>query len=440
MLSSFDVRLHAIRLENFKNVTNGEICLTRSSTRTGANILGIYGQNGSGKTALIDALCVFKYAAVNRQLPKDYAGRINTAADYAKLTYVFDISQKETRDCYTVTYELKLRKETDPDAQATPASASRVIIFDEVLSLALQGKTRQIRKGRFIDTISDVLPFTPKAKFKTLTGGGQKMALDLAFQKGSQQNQSRSFVFSPQLRDLFEHRSKDETLKPNEKEEILIVLSVLRRLARYADSELFVLKNQDGTGTIHDTLMPLVKANIGKINPVLNAVIPGLTLSLGVLGEKTQDSALVQLVAVRDGQEIPLACESKGIRKIIAVLSLFIALYNKRSVTVAADDLDAGIFEFLLGELLRLLSEKGKGQLIFSAHNLRPLETLPEVCIAFTTSDPRARYCRPKALKASNNLRDIYYREILVGDGHWYERTPTPKIAAALREAWFEKP
>lgn len=35
---------------------------------------------------------------------------------------------------------------------------------------------------------------------------------------------------------------------------------------------------------------------------------------------------------------------------------------------------NGGIFEYLLGELLNIISEKGKGQLIFTSHNLRPLE------------------------------------------------------------------
>lgn len=43
---------------------------------------------------------------------------------------------------------------------------------------------------------------------------------------------------------------------------------------------------------------------------------------------------------------------------------LLIDVYAKPSACVAVDELDSGIFEFLLGELLQVLKEHGRGQLI----------------------------------------------------------------------------
>lgn len=82
----------------------------------------------------------------------------------------------------------------------------------------------------------------------------------------------------------------------------------------------------------------------------------------------------------------------EGIKKIISILQLFIEIYNFPSITVAIDEIDSGIFEYLLGELMRIISEKGKGQLIFTSHNLRPLETIDRGFIAFTTTNPENRY------------------------------------------------
>lgn len=74
-------------------------------------------------------------------------------------------------------------------------------------------------------------------------------------------------------------------------------------------------------------------------------------------------------------------------------MQLLIVVFNRESITVAIEKLDAGVFEYLLGELLRIISEKGKGQLIFTSHNLRPLETLDKNFIAFTTN-PSNRYIK----------------------------------------------
>ena len=55
------VRIENITIENFKNVEKGYLDLENRRKNYQASIVGIYGQNGSGKTALIDALhCIQK--------------------------------------------------------------------------------------------------------------------------------------------------------------------------------------------------------------------------------------------------------------------------------------------------------------------------------------------------------------------------------------------
>ena len=122
---------------------------------------------------------------------------------------------------------------------------------------------------------------------------------------------------------------------------------------------------------------------------------------------------------------------------VISILQLLIVVYNNDSITVAVDELDSGVFEYLLGELLRIISEKGKGQLIFTSHNLRPLETLDKGFIAFTTTNKENRYIRMSNIKTNNNLRDFYYRDIVLGeqDEPVYEPTNNYEIAFAFREA-----
>ena len=111
-------------------------------------------------------------------------------------------------------------------------------------------------------------------------------------------------------------------------------------------------------------------------------------------------------------------------------------MYNVSSITIAIDELDSGIFEYLLGELLRILSEKGKGQLIFTSHNLRPLETIDRGFIAFTTTNPDNRYIRLSNIKENNNLRDFYFRDIVLGEQNEeiYDTTNNLEIALAFRE------
>lgn len=142
-------------------------------------------------------------------------------------------------------------------------------------------------------------------------------------------------------------------------------------------------------------------------------------------------------MSCKNKKQIPLKYESKGIKKIVSILHLLIVIYNQFSITVAIDEIDAGVFEYLLGELLKILSEKGKGQLIFTSHNLRPLETLDRGFVAFTTTNPDNRYIRMSGIKDNNNLRDFYFRDIMLGeqDEKLYHATNNAEIALAFREA-----
>ena len=178
------------------------------------------------------------------------------------------------------------------------------------------------------------------------------------------------------------------------------------------------------------------------MNIVLDKIIPGLTISIKNLGkiidQNGEYGVQIQLMSLREGmKEIPLQYESDGIKKIISVLHLLIQMFNT-SITVAIDELDAGIFEYLLGEILHIIQDHGKGQLIFTSHNLRPLETLDRCFIAFTTINPENRYTRMYNVKTTNNLRDLYYRDIMLGSNQneeLYMPTNNSEIALAFHEA-----
>lgn len=185
---------------------------------------------------------------------------------------------------------------------------------------------------------------------------------------------------------------------------------------------------------------------INTINVVLREVIPGMEIALAPLGNeftKTGDLGVrVQLVRAilnpetNETIQLPLKYESEGIKKIISILHLFICTYNSPGITLAIDELDSGIYEYLLGELLQIMQKSGLGQLIFTSHNLRPLEMLNSSSIIFTTTNPENRYVRVSGMKPSNNLRLRYFRDITLGsDGEeLYQETNSIEIAHAMRK------
>jgi len=214
---------------------------------------------------------------------------------------------------------------------------------------------------------------------------------------------------------------------------------------RYRDSTAEMIGNLvfplEVPASIPNEAVEPVKKIIDNMNIVLRQLVPGLTIGVVDLGPVVSKEGnfgrLVQLMSLKNGREIPFRYESSGIKKIVSILQLLIIVYNNPSITVAIDEMDSGIFEYLLGELLNIISEKGKGQLIFTSHNLRPLETIDKGFIAFTTTNPKNRYIRFTNVKGNNNLRDFYYRDIVLGEQNEEVYNPTNnfEIALAFREA-----
>ena len=136
----------------------------------------------------------------------------------------------------------------------------------------------------------------------------------------------------------------------------------------------------------------------------------------------------------------PFRYESDGVRRILSLLDLMIAAYNQKSLTIAIDELDAGVYEYLLGEILKVFQDSGKGQFVFTSHNLRPLEVLNRKFIIFTTTNSMNRYYRLKNISTTSNLRSTYFREILLGeqDEELYNRTKEYKIDSAFFRAGKE--
>ncbi len=457
------VRIENISIENFKNVKRGTLNLENRKKDYQASIVGLYGQNGSGKTALIDALQVLKFSLCGKAIPNQYADYINVNEKYSTLKFHFKM--KKEKALYNIWYQFSLKKVID-EAQIEENELEgakikyKAQIFDELLSFSYISEEEKIRKSPLIDTKTSEV-FIPKSKYNELLENNDEDIMELFLTKRLVQTQSRSFIFSREMLNRFRKNCK-----------IRLYMDVINCLNSFGNKELFIIDTQH-EGLISMNALPLsfryrdnraemvgslvlpleipapipneavepAKKVIDNMNIVLQQLVPGLTINVVDLGSVVSKEGnigrLVQLMSLKNGKEIPFRYESAGIKKIVSILQLLIIVYNNPSITVAIDEMDSGIFEYLLGELLNIISEKGKGQLIFTSHNLRPLETIDKGFIAFTTTNPENRYIRFTNVKGSNNLRDFYYRDIVLGEQNEEVYNPTNnfEIALAFREA-----
>lgn len=460
------VRIKKVILKDFKSVGYGEIVFNCGRQfvpyNTESDILGIYGQNGSGKTSFIEALSILQDLMAGAAVPSAYADCVAIGKEFSELEFVFDLQYKNDviREAVYSFYlssqklsddELHEKYKDAPDDFEVPDEDCKVVIFNEKFSLIWENASkRQV----IIDTSSEESPFVPTTKRKEIAGSGKKTLVSLEVNKQLAYGKSRSFIFMKETLQLF-----------GENDNKSLFFQVLVELRLFARNYLFVVDTKSsgfirlnfalpiytGNGqfmfdvrrpvTIDNREIEELREDIGKISSVLTQLVPGLSIGIKEISQTLDKdgnaATIAMLIAYREGKELPLRDESDGVRKIISVLSLIIAAFNEQSVTVAIDEFDAGIFEYLLGEILQAIEESGKGQFIFTSHNLRPLEVINKKFLYFTTTNPQNRYIRLKKIATTNNLRDTYFREIILceQEEEIYNRTKKFKIVAALKKA-----
>lgn len=416
------VRLLEIKINNLKNVKNGKIEFLNSDIKDtlklkNGDISGIYGQNGSGKTTVINALSILKHILNEFQLNPELKSIITVGEKETVLTFKFYI---ETTKKYIVEYKVTLKEENE-----------QIEIANEEIKYSVYNDGKWTRTNLLVEIPYNDEAIKPKSYFSDTFEKNNLIKILVA--QGIAKKSRLSFLFGHENR---------EYLKSNED-----LIDIIKALEYYGKMNLFVVSNEDigvitlnlllplrikreyscgsypikidknDTIRIEEEYFQIVKETIDEINVVLNEIIPNLSLDLKEQRREIIENK-VEIIAdvhsVRDGKPISFRYESEGIKRIISILGVLISAYKDPSVCLAVDEFDSGIFEYLLGEILEILAENIKGQLVFTSHNLRILEKISKDSIIFTTTNPENRYVKFKYAKPNNNLRDMYLREMIV--------------------------
>ncbi len=448
------LRLQQVQLNNFKNVRQGQIDFNSYKSEDffseTSDVLGIYGQNGSGKTAFIEALWILKLVLLGESLPGDIKDYIYQGEKEAAINAVFSMSLGENK--YQLFYEMVIERREN---------AAPVIIKEDLSYKKLEEDGWAYKRGIITHNLDEKEQLlSPQKNYNLLTKNNKDAKVDLKVAKELAKKEQTSFIFSNEM---------DHIYKGNEA--FNEFAEIIMEIKQYARMNLFVIRNSRSgminanliipfcfqlsdserieggdlaialsePTTVPERVLSTVKNVIENLNIVLKEIIPELTIKIKEYGEELDENGdpviKIELLAERGEIKISLRYESDGIKKIISILSALIAMYNKPGICLAVDELDAGIFEYLLGEILEIIQDRAKGQLVFTSHNLRPLEKLNKESLIFTTTNPQNRYIRFTNVKETNNLRSFYYRAINLGgqEEEIYEQTEKYRIARSFR-------
>lgn len=461
------VRLIRSEISYLKNVEYGCVDfmnytrVKRHADLEAHDIVGIYGQNGSGKTTMVEALDIMRYIMSGGAVPYEpYSGMLDEKRKTVLTNYYF-LRSGERR--YNVKYTVVLQRKEDA-----------IEIQNERLTYWLWGASSWIHE-RTLDfenpynhteniLDSDVVPEFKSKHIKAFQNMEYIKSLNNLSVYCAQHHCS---IFYSELSYRSFENVEEEPADP------FYLVDILRQLNQYATNHCMIIKVDQlaltsgqniipfnihdehehyflrgtiplvtkGYGTIPKDLYQEMQQVFSSINIALRAIIPNLQIQLNVVGEETNDQGItlcnVQLFSVRNGKVFSTKYESEGIKRIISILSCLIAVYNNENVCLVVDELDAGIFEYLLGELLGVLYEEAKGQLIFTSHNFRAFEKLGNKNIICSTMNSKNRYIHLTGIQKNNNRRDFYIRSIVLGGQQedLYDADELESISYAFRRA-----
>ncbi|OPH53122.1 hypothetical protein BC351_32105 [Paenibacillus ferrarius] len=433
-MKQYDVKVVSLELRNVKNVRYGKIDLDLNNDDIlDVQVVGLYGQNGSGKTAVVEAFNILQLLLNGQELPSKKQRLIYDGQESLSLDFEFILQAED--EINKAIYHVELEYEEE-----------RMVVKSEIV------KTKGKSYGKMFfytrdESSSIELRQKPKQEVEVVLSGIKLLSQEV---KGSL---FFSKIVSNQAKKLFS--GIDLLVYIALKEQFAKNLLVIKNLQEgvfpsYLFNDFTSKPVENSTYNVKDAInlskeqYKYLSNVIERNNVVISSIIPDLNVHLKNMGATTlpngEEGVRAEFLSEKGNIILPLSAESAGTLKLFAITTSLIAAFHNSSACVIIDELDAGVFEYLLGELVEIFQEHSKGQLIFTSHNLRVLEKLLPQNIWFTTTNEENRYIKFKKLQKNNNMRNVYLRTVLVGgqSEFLYEETNPLKIIRSFIEAGID--
>ena len=444
------IRLLSINIKNIKNVKNGTIEFASNKqiekglfNIDSSDVVGIYGPNGSSKTSMVDSFVILKSIIVSRDLKendirinhfdeKEVYDLINKNEDTATLELTYFVDDIEKMMCI---YEAIISKnEQTKTAFINKEKLSYRTYLNE--SNKWSNKVKLVEVDFSNENLADFI--SPAIFITSLKRTDKNILSALQRLVGSVSSSNSSFVFSDVFISILE---KIDAYKMQALALKKMKIYTIHNMHVYNNKDIsqiaaidaipFFYKNETdslintivgkftifGESTLPLELKPIIVNYFKEIDLVINKIIPNMHVEIVDLGnillENGLESFKFEVVSIKDDIKIPLRLESDGIKKIISLISSMVDIFNNKSSILVVDEFDSGIFEYLLGELLKGFKNEAKGQFLFTSHNLRALEVIKD-SIVFSSLDENDRFISYPRISKSENLRSQYLKKLFL--------------------------
>ena len=415
-----------LKLKNFKSLKDVTLNLKETQKRT-KNFIAIYGENGCGKTNLVlafDAIKKIMISKVNDQawknLPRDY----QDTKEYMEKMDIF----AGMFDTFTDLEKLRMIDEKEPTEIEYGFSINDIegyyyIKFDtRVLEERLYYLENQKRNIHFeIKTNNDKIE--KNLNNKIFNGAKYRTELEEQIDKYWGRHTFLSIIFEELVRKnksfMDENISKNLIDVVNDFSQIIIKHD---KIASIPSLEIAFNRFNIEEGKIDARNAEL----LDKYEKVLRIFFTqGYADIKDVYYEKQENEYEIEyklyfkkLIANKI-RNIYYKEESNGTRRILKLFNDMIETINGKTVII--DEIDNGIHDLLIKNIIMSLKDEITGQLIITTHNTLLLETLPAKELYIITVDLNGNKeinCINDynfKIQKHNNVRDLYFKGLFGG-------------------------
>lgn len=332
------------------------------------NIKGIFGPNGIGKTAIIKSIDIIRKLVINdKYLSNDnniiiLDKIINKTLNYMEVEVDF-LSIGENGEKTKFRHFIKLSK----SLQKIYIEEEKIIKLDRESNIIL--KELIIKKGTILK--NDFFNSESNEELKNRTAN---LLLDRS-------------VLNVLLSDFSWIKSK------------LVLKDFMKIFNFYADVFVKIESNDDHSiyATIEnnfnklDKIIPRLESNydiivskndynsflvfLKNLTEFLKLFKPELK-NISCESKLNVENYYINIILEYESYNVDLEFESMGIKSLVALFSYFECIYNDKIVFI--DEIDINIHDVYLNKLIEFFAEEGRGQLIFTAHNITLLQTLKD--------------------------------------------------------------
>lgn len=421
----------SVEIENFKSLSYLFLDFYKNKTKKEAkNLISIYGENGSGKSNIIDLLTLIPKSVKTVEAFNDFneirnqVDKMDTSDSKIDTSNMKEIFKRTTKlfafsslpmiikDYKTIGSEgnMKLKytflvNNQEGDYYVEFNDSNR-LVYERLDYLVgkRKGKIYEIKlNGNEI--ISEFSPtiFKSNSIKKSLSTEVDKLW-------------SRHSFLS--ILDSYSENINTEFIDKNIGSNIFDVIKFFTRI-NFSDSQIIqaVLPNKivpDFESGIIDLEDEQILENTEElVYEYLTALYSDIK-DAKYITEKTKDKINYELYVTKliDNEliKIPFRLESKGTKKILDLLPLIINIVNG-DITII-DEIDEGIHDLLIKGLVENIFEENLGQIIFTTHNTYLMKNIPKQNMYVINSDSEGRKTVSSLnefdIKSNNNIQNMY--------------------------------